>query len=65
MEFDLGSSVTCTDGSAGRVVGLIADPVARTLAHIAVEPRHHPGGARLVPVGLVASASLARVDLGC
>jgi hypothetical protein len=65
MEFDLGSSVTCTDGSAGRVVGLIADPIARALAHIAVEPRHHPGGARLVPVGLVESASLARVDLGC
>jgi hypothetical protein len=57
--------VTCTDGSAGKVVGLVADPITRALAHIAVEPRHHPGGARLVPVGLVASASLARVDLGC
>jgi hypothetical protein len=42
MEFDLGSSVTCTDGRAGRVVGLIADPIARALAHIAVEPGHHP-----------------------
>jgi hypothetical protein len=65
MEFDFGSSVTCTDGGAGRVVGLIADPSARALAHIAVEPRHHPEGARLVPVGLVASASLAQVDLRC
>ncbi len=48
MEFDLGSSVNCTDGSAGRVVALIADPVARVLAHIAVEPEHRPGRARLV-----------------
>ena len=65
MRFDLGGDVTCTDGQVGTVVGLIANPAARALAHIAVEPRHHPGGARLVPVALVASAGPARVQLRC
>ncbi len=65
MEFDLGSSVICTDGDAGRIVGLIADPVAHSLAHIAVEPEHHPGRGRLVPVDLVMDAGASAVELGC
>ena len=65
MEFDLGSSVVCTDGGAGRIVGLIADPVRRSLAHIAVEPEHDPGRARLVPVDLVMDAGATVVELGC
>jgi len=65
MEFEVGADVRCTDGSAGKVAALIADPVARALAHIAVEPEHHPGDARLVPVGLVGAASPASVELRC
>lgn len=65
MEFDLGTSVTCTDGEAGRIIGLIADPVARSLAHIAVEPEHDPGRARLVPVDVVMDAGATVVELGC
>ena len=65
MEIDLGSSVTCTDGRAGKVVGLIADPVGRSLAHLAIGPEHLPGRVRLVPVGLVAAAGPAVVELAC
>ena len=65
MEFELGCSAACTDGRAGKVVALIADPVARELAHIAVEPEHHPGGARLVAVELVTAAGPDGVELGC
>jgi hypothetical protein len=38
MDFEIHTAVSCTDGSAGKVVALIADPVARALTHIAVEP---------------------------
>jgi hypothetical protein len=65
MEFDLGSGVTCADGHVGKVVGLIANPVARVLAHIAVEPEPQPGRARLVPVGLVTAAGPNGLELGC
>lgn len=65
MEFDIGADASCADGKAGTVVALIADPVARTLAHIAVEPEHHPGGARLVPIDLVKTATHEAVELGC
>ena len=40
MEFEIGVGVNCADGQAGKVVALIADPAAGTLAHIAVEPEH-------------------------
>ena len=65
MEFEIGVGVNCADGQAGKVVALIADPAAGTLAHIAVEPEHDPGAARLVPVTLVKAASAAGVELGC
>lgn len=65
MEFDIGVEVRCTDGSAGKVVALIADPVAKSLAHIAIEPEHQAGNARVVPVGLVAAADASGVELRC
>ncbi len=65
MEFSIGGPVTCTDGDAGTLVALVADPVRRALAHIAVEPSHRPGDARLVPVGSVAAADASGVRLAC
>ena len=65
MEFDLGSSASWSDGRVGTVVGLIADPIARQLAHIAVEPERHPGRTRLVPIELVAAADPGEVALSC
>jgi len=65
MEFDIGAEARCTDGSAGKVVALIADPVAKALVHIAIEPEHQAGNARVVPVGLVAAADASGVELRC
>ncbi len=66
MEFDIGTAVECSDGHAGRVIALIADPISRMLTDIAVEPEHHPERARLVSVGLlVVAADGERVDLRC
>lgn len=65
MDFEINAAVSCTDGSAGKVVALITDPVARALTHIAVEPGRDVRDDRLVPVGLVAAASPAGVELRC
>ncbi len=65
MEFDFDSRVTCVDGSAGSLVGLMTDPIERSLRHIAVEPSHRPGRARLVAASLVVAATPWGVTLGC
>jgi hypothetical protein len=65
VEYEIGTGVNCVDGSAGRIVALIANPVKRALAHIAVEADHQPMSARLVPVALVKSATDRGVELAC
>ncbi|MBV9095981.1 MAG: hypothetical protein JO132_19270 [Streptosporangiaceae bacterium] len=52
-QFTLGQSASCTDGSCGVVSRLILDPVARTLTHLVIEPRHRSADGRLIPVDLV------------
>ncbi|MBV8996315.1 MAG: hypothetical protein JO287_22015 [Pseudonocardiales bacterium] len=52
-QFTLGESASCTDGSCGVVSRLILDPVARTLTHLVIEPRHRSADGRLIPVDLV------------
>lgn len=51
--FAIGAEVSCTDGTCGQLTRVVVDPVARTVTHLAVEPAHREGLARLVPVGLV------------
>ena len=53
VEFNIGATVTCSDGYCGAIVRVAMDPVAGTITHIIVEPKHRPGQGRLVPVGLV------------
>jgi hypothetical protein len=65
MEYEIGTGVRCSDGSAGNVVALIANPLRRALTHIAVEVEHEPIGARVVPVELVQAVTEAGVELGC
>lgn len=65
MEFDIGAEARCTDGSAGKVVALIADPVAKALVHIAIEPERQAGNAKVVPVSLAAAADATGVELRC
>jgi PRC-barrel domain len=53
--FKIGARVEARDGSCGELSGVIIDPVAQTLTHLLVTPKHHKGFGRLVPVDLVES----------
>jgi hypothetical protein len=63
-EFAIGTSVSCSDGDCGVLRRIIIHPDARTVTHLAIEPRHgsHPG--RLVPVDLVDAAD-GEIRLRC
>jgi hypothetical protein len=50
MRLDLGSPVHCNDGAAGEICDVVVEPRSLTLTHLVVEPRHHHGRARLVPL---------------
>jgi sporulation protein YlmC with PRC-barrel domain len=50
--FAIGAKVRCSDGECGRVSRVVVDPVAKVMTHLAVEPEHRLGLARLVPVDL-------------
>jgi sporulation protein YlmC with PRC-barrel domain len=56
-EFTIGSEVACSDGVCGELRRVVVDPVARTLTHLVVEPRHQRGTGRLVPIDLVESTT--------
>jgi sporulation protein YlmC with PRC-barrel domain len=62
--FVIGAKVSCSDGDCGRVSRVVVDPVAKVVTHLAVEPPHRQGLARLVPVDL-AEPRPAGVSLGC
>jgi sporulation protein YlmC with PRC-barrel domain len=48
----------------GELRRVVVDPVARTLTHLVVEPRHRQGNGRLVPIDIVESAA-AEIQLRC
>jgi len=50
VKFTIGARVSCTDGPCGEVSRVVIDPVAEAVTHLAVEPAHRLGLARLVPV---------------
>jgi len=62
--FTIGAKVSCTDGACGRVSRVVVDPVAKVVTHLAVEPEHRQGLARLVPVDR-AEAGRDGVALAC
>ena len=64
VEFDIGAPVSANDGACGKLVRVVVDPVARTVTHIVVEPKHRQGQGRLVPVRLV-DASSREMRLRC
>ncbi len=63
-EFTIESDVWCSDGVCGELKRVVVDPVAKTLTHLVVEPKHGGGAGRLVPVDLVASAG-EEIRLSC
>lgn len=52
-QYKIGSTVECVDRVCGELKRVIVDPVARTLTHLVVVPRHEEGLTRLVPIALV------------
>jgi sporulation protein YlmC with PRC-barrel domain len=62
--FKIGARVEATDGSCGKLAGVIVDPVARKLTHLIVQPRRHHGLGRLAPVESV-EADGDPIRLGC
>jgi sporulation protein YlmC with PRC-barrel domain len=62
--FTIGARISCTDGVCGRVSRVVVDPVAKVVTHLAVEPEHRQGLARLVPVDLAEPGPDA-VSLAC
>jgi sporulation protein YlmC with PRC-barrel domain len=63
-DFTIGSEVACRDGVCGKLSRVVVDPVARTLTHLIVEPKHRPGASRLVPIELVDSTA-EEIQLRC
>jgi PRC-barrel domain len=64
VEYTIGAEVTCRDGVCGDLHCVVIDPVARTLTHLVVEPKHRRGLGRLVPIDLV-DARAAEIRLQC
>jgi sporulation protein YlmC with PRC-barrel domain len=60
----IGADASCTDGDCGTVTRVVVDPVARTVTHLVVEPRHRVGLGRLVPLDLV-DATAGKIRLHC
>ena len=54
-QFTIGTEVSCTDGPCGAVTKVVVNPVAQTVTHLVVEPKHRAGLGRLVPLHLVAA----------
>jgi sporulation protein YlmC with PRC-barrel domain len=63
-EFTIGADVSCTDGVCGEVSCVVVDTAARAVTHLAVEPKHLQGRARLVPIDLI-DATTGEVRLRC
>jgi hypothetical protein len=51
LQLRLGAEVICDDDPCGHLVWAVVDPATDTLTHIAVEPPHRSGMARLVAAG--------------
>jgi hypothetical protein len=60
-QFPIGVPATRADGDCGEVTRVVADPVARTVTHLAVEPEHRQG---LVPPAL-AEVTADGIRFGC
>ena len=63
-QFTIGTEVSCTDGPCGEVIKLVVNPVAQTVTHLVVEPKHRAGLGRLVPLHLI-TASTGEIRLSC
>jgi hypothetical protein len=63
-QFTIGAQAMCSDGDCGEVTRVVIDPIAEEVTHLAVEPRHPEGLARLVPLSLI-DADGSEVRIRC
>ena len=63
-EFTIGAKASCSDGFCGKVSRLVMDPVALTVTHLVIEPKHRREPGRLVPVHLV-DTTTGQIRLRC
>ena len=63
-QFTIGVDANCADGICGEVSRVVVDPIARTVTHLVVEPKHRLGLGRLVPLDLV-DATTGEIRLRC
>ena len=63
-EFAIGAQASASDGVCGEVSRLIMDPVALTVTHLVIEPKHRREPGRLVPVHLV-DTTTGQIRLRC
>jgi hypothetical protein len=62
--FTIGAEASCSDGVCGKVSRMILDPVALTVTHLVIEPKHRGKSGRLVPVHLVENTT-GHIRLRC
>jgi len=62
--YTIGAEASCSDGLGGEVSRLIMDPVALTVTHLVIEPKHRREPGRLVPVHLV-DTTTGQIRLRC
>jgi hypothetical protein len=69
MRLELGTEVRCSDDVFGKLADVVIDPIEKRLTHLVAEPKDGDGGARLVPIELVAPAvdgeSQGEITLAC
>lgn len=63
--FTIGARATCADGPCGEVIRIVVDPVAMAITHLVVEPQHHAGLGRLVPLDLVEETEGGEIQIHC
>jgi sporulation protein YlmC with PRC-barrel domain len=64
-EFIIGTEVVGNDGTLGELTRVAIDPVARTITHLVVEPKHRHKTGHLVPVALVSTTNADEIKLNC
>ncbi len=63
-EFAIGAKASASDGVCGEVSRLVVDPVALTVTHLVIEPKHRREPGRIVPVHLV-DTTTGQIRLNC
>jgi hypothetical protein len=56
-QFTIGAEASCSDGPCGALIKVVVNPVAQTVTHLVIEPKHRAGLGRLVPLDLVGGSS--------